>query len=206
MNTKIKELTENIYNEGVAKARAEADKILAEARAEAEKTTTEANEKATAMLSEAKSESEKIYTSLKAELQAISDQVIEITKQNVTNLVTAHSSAKIAKEITSDPKFIKDLVLEIARTWSEADGQEHHLDILVPETMYSKLEPLFKAAASEVMGAKLVIKPVAELKQGFQLVKDSDSFKISFTDEEFKTFFMSLMKPKVKDFLFNTEK
>ncbi|WP_372775772.1 hypothetical protein [Mangrovibacterium sp.] len=205
MNTKIKELTENIYNEGVAKARTEADKILADARAEAEKTITEANQKAEAMLSEAKSESESMYSSIKTELQAISEQVIEITKQNVTNLVTAQSSLKIAKEITGDPKLIKDLVLEVARTWSQEDGQEHDLDILVPQTMYPKLEPLFKAAASEVMGAKLTIKPVAGLKQGFQIVKDSDSFKISFTDEEFTTFFTSLMKVKVRDFLFNTK-
>ncbi len=205
MNSKIKELTENIYNEGVAKARAEADKILADANAQAEKTIAEANLKAEAMLSGAKSESDKIYASLKAELQVISEQVIEITRQKVNSLVTAHASQKMAKEITSDPEFIKDLVLEVARTWSQADGQEHQLDVLVPEEMIAKLEPLFQAAASEVMASQLVVKPVAGMKTGFQLVKDSDSFKISFTEEDFTAFFVSLMKPKVRSFLFNTE-
>ena len=37
MNTKIQELTDIIYNEGVAKGQAEADQILANARAEADK-------------------------------------------------------------------------------------------------------------------------------------------------------------------------
>ena len=98
MNSKIKELTENIYNEGVAKARAEADKILADANAQAEKTIAEANLKAEAMLSGAKSESDKIYASLKAELQVISEQVIEITRQKVNSLVTAPAAQKLAKK------------------------------------------------------------------------------------------------------------
>jgi V/A-type H+-transporting ATPase subunit E len=205
MNTKIKELTENIYNEGVAKAREEADLILKEANKKAEETVAEANAKAEATLSKAKSESEKIYASLKEDLQQTKIQVMEITKQTINNLVTAKTSKVIAGQLSDDPKFIKDLVLEITRNWSKNNGHDHQLETLVPESMISKLEPLFKTAASEEMNSKLTFKPVPQLKQGFQIVNDKEGFKISFTDEDFEIFFASLMKPKIREYLFNSE-
>ncbi len=206
MNTKIKELTENIYNEGVSKARKEAEEILASARTEAEQTVAGAKDKAQTMIAEAKAEAEKINTSLKAELQAISEQVIEITRQKVGGLVTEKASQSLAGQVASDPELIKEMVLEIARNWLSGNGQGEKLDVLVPEAMAGKLNPLFQTAISETMKSQLVVKPVSGLKQGFQIVNDASGFKVSFTDEDFKTFFASLMKPKVREFLFNTEK
>jgi hypothetical protein len=46
---------------------------------------------------------------------------------------------------------------------------------------------------------------VPHLKQGFQIVNDKEGFKISFTDEDFEIFFASLMKPKIREYLFNSE-
>ncbi len=205
MNTKIKELTENIYNEGVAKARKEADVILAQARAEAEKTVADAREKARMMLEEAQTEAQQMNAALKAELQSVSEQVIEITRQKVNHLVTAKTSKTIARQLTGDPVFVKDMVLEIARNWGPGNGQETRVEALVPEEMLDKLDPLFKAVASEVAASNLVIKPVPQLKQGFQLVNEADGYKISFTEEDFKTFFASLMRPKIREFLFNSQ-
>ena len=130
---------------------------------------------------------------------------MELTKQAVNNLITAKTSKAVAGQLSNDPVFIKDLVLEITRNWSKNNGHDHQLATLVPEEMLSKLEPLFKSAASDAMGSKLIVKPVANLKQGFQVVNEKDGFKISFTDEDFELFFASLMKPKIREYLFNSE-
>jgi V/A-type H+-transporting ATPase subunit E len=205
MNTKIKELTENIYKEGVARAKNEGDQMLDKAHKEAEKTIADANEKAEAMLAEAKNESERIYDSLKKELELVSKQIIEITKQQVNNLVTAKLSEKFASQVTDDPGFLKDMIFEITRDWTGDNHQNKHLEILVPESMIDKLEPLYKTSASKILSSGLVFKPVAGMEKGFQVVNSSEGYKLSFTDKDFTTFFASLIKPKVREFLFNSE-
>ena len=57
MNTKIQELTDIIYNEGVAKGQAEADQILAQAKEQAQKLIADARKEADALLASAKKES-----------------------------------------------------------------------------------------------------------------------------------------------------
>lgn len=204
MNTKIKELTENIYNDGVAKAREEADRILKEANQKAEKITSEAQAKAEAIVSEAKSESEKINASLKSDLQSTKTQVIEIAKQEISNLITSQTSKSMAGKVADNEKFLKEMILEILKNWNPANGPVEQVEALVPEKMAGKLDQLIQSEAETIMGSKLVVKPVAAVKNGFQIVNNEIGFKISFTDEDFEIFFASLMKPKIREYLFNS--
>ncbi|MGE4585887.1 MAG: hypothetical protein AB7D05_00930 [Mangrovibacterium sp.] len=205
MNDKIKELTENIYNEGVTRAREEAERILAEAEKKAGKIVADSQEQAKVILAEAKQESEQINSSLKAELQSISEQVIEITRQELNNVVSARASAELAKKLTADEGFLEELMLEIARGLHADKENGSKLDLLVPESAAPKVESLLKAKASEVLAAGVKIKPVAGLKEGFSIVNNGEGFKVSFTDEDFQTFFMALMKPKIREFLYSRE-
>lgn len=189
MNTKIKELTENIYNDGVAKAREEADRILKEASQKAEKITSEAQAKADAIVSEAKSESEKINASLKSDLQSTKIQVVEIAKQEVSNLITAQTSTVVADKITDNTKLLSDMVLGILKNWNPDSGSVGKVEALVPQKMAGKLKKMIQDEASTVLGTKLVVKPVSSVKKGFQIVNDEVGFKISFTDEDFEIFF-----------------
>ncbi|HKJ43723.1 MAG TPA: hypothetical protein VKA27_16620 [Sunxiuqinia sp.] len=204
MNNRIKELTENIYNDGVAKAREEADRILKEANKKAEKITSDAQAKADAIVSDAKSESEKINASLKSDLQSTKTQVIEIAKQEVSNLITAETSKAMAGKVVDNEKFLKEMILEILKNWNSANGAVEHIEVLVPEKMANKLEKLIQSEATEIMGSKLTVKPVPAVKKGFQIVNNEVGFKISFTDEDFEIFFASLMKPKIREYLFNS--
>lgn len=205
MNNKIKELTENIYNEGVTKAREEAGQILAEAGRKAERIIADSEEQAKAILNEAQLESGKIDASLRAELKAISEQVMEITRQELKNLVSAKTSQALARQLTGDEAFLKDLMLEIARGWHVNGQNGNHLEMLVPESSAARIEALVKAKASEVLASGVKIRPVPGMKDGFHVVNEDEGFRISFTDEDFQTFFTALMKPKIKEFLFSQE-
>lgn len=206
MNNKIKELTETIYNEGVTKAREEADKILAEAEKKAEKIVAAAEEQAEVILTGAQEETQRINNSLRAELQAVSEQVVEITRQELKNMVSAKASEALAKQLTGDHDFLKDLMLEIARGWKANGTNGNHLEMLIPETSAARIEKLLQAKASDVLASGLKIKPVSGLKDGFSILNEREGFKVSFTDEDFQAFFTALMKPKIGEFLFSREK
>ena len=204
MNTKIKELTENIYNDGVAKAREEAERILKEANEKAEKITSDAQAKADKIISEAKSESDKINASLKSDLQSTKTQIIEIAKQEVSNLITAETAKVMAGKVADNEKFLKEMILEILKNWNPDNGPVEEVEALLSEKMAGKMDKLIQSEAQEIMGSKLTIRPVAAVKNGFQIVNNKVGFKISFTDEDFEIFFASMMKPKIREYLFNS--
>ncbi len=204
MNTKIKELTENIYKEGIEKAKNEGDLLVEEARKEAEKMLSDARQKAELMVSEAKAESEKIYAAMQDELESISTQMLEITRQEVSNVVSAELGKELAAHATADPKVIHDMMLEITRTWVNPNGNGSANEALVPENLIGELEPLYKASAAKILNSGLVIKPVRGMEKGFQLLNNHEGYKVSFTEDDFQTFFESLIKPKVKELLFNS--
>ena len=58
MQNKLQELTDQLYNEGLAKGREEGERLLEEARAEASRTVADANRKAEELADVA----DKIYT------------------------------------------------------------------------------------------------------------------------------------------------
>ena len=203
MNTKIKELTENIYKEGVEKAKKEGDQIVEEARNEAQRRIEEAKEEANSIISQAKNESDKMYDSMKNELELVSQQVMEITRQNITNLVSSSLSDNFANGVTGDFDLMKNMILELSRKWGNGNGY-NDVEILIPESQKAEVTQLYRDAAVDKLSG-LKVKPVEGIKRGFQIVNNEEGFKISFTDEDFRTFFYALVKPHMKEFLFNKE-
>ena len=58
MENKLQELTRKLYDEGLEKGRAEADKLVADARREAEKIVSDARSEAAEIVSRARAEAE----------------------------------------------------------------------------------------------------------------------------------------------------
>ena len=100
--------------------------------------------------------------------------------------------------------LIHDMMLEITRTWVNPNGNGSANEALVPENLIGELEPLYKASAAKILNSGLVIKPVRGMEKGFQLLNNHEGYKVSFTEDDFQTFFESLIKPKVKELLFNS--
>ncbi len=203
MNTKIKELTENIYKDGVEKAQKDGEQILEQAKQEADKIIADAKEKADTLVTGAKSESEKMYRSMKTELKAVSQQVMEITRQNITNLLASNLSDNFTEGITGDFNLMKKMILELSRKWGNGNSN-NNVEVLIPESQKAAAEQLYKETAIDKLSG-IKIKPVKGLKKGFQIINNGEGFKVSFTEEDFQTFFFSLVKPHMKEFLFNEE-
>ena len=202
MNDKIKELTESIYSEGVTKAREEAAKILEEANDKAKQIVLEATRKAESSIENAKKEADKINKSLKEELQTASEQVISITKQELSDDISGKISGMLSSEIIASPELISQLAIEVLKNWQEKGGNGGQAEILIPEASREKLESLIKSKAGKILDGGVVVKPVAGLQSGFSFMNTSDGFRLSFSDEDFKAFFHALIKPKLKQYLY----
>jgi len=202
MTSKIQELTEKIYQEGVDKAQNQANILLKEAEEKAVGLLNDAQQKADNIILEAERKSQEIYRDLKEELQSISRQVIAITNQKITDSIVIGASQIISKKLFDDKDFLKSLVLEIVNKWDTGNGAVDDLSLILSEEQLKDLDEIFKSGALQILQSKKQIHFDSSIKNGFQIISNSDGFKVSFSDEDLENFFKKFMKPKIQEYLF----
>lgn len=204
MISKIQELTEKIYQEGVDKAQNQANILLKEAEEKAAGLINDAQQKADNIILEAERKSKEIFHGLKEELQSISKQVIAITKQKITDSIVIDASQTISKRLLDDKDFIKSLILELVRKWDMGNGSIDDLSLVLSEEQLEKLDGIFKSGALQILQNKKQILFDPSIKNGFQIISNSEGFKVSFSDEDLENFFKKFMKPRIQEYLFTS--
>jgi len=202
MTSKIQELTEKIYQEGVDKAQNQANILLKEAEDTAVELINGAQQTADNIILEAERKSQEIYQGIKEELESITRQVIAITKQKITDSIVTDSSKKLAKVLLDDKHFLKALILELVNKWDMGNGSIDDLSLLLSEKQLKELDGIFKSTALQTLQSKNQIFIDSSIKNGFQIISNSGGFKVSFSDEDLETFLKKFMKPKIQEYLF----
>lgn len=87
MENKLDILTQKLYNEGVDKARQEAENIINQAKQEAEKIIADAKAKVAQMNADAETEVSNLKKKAESEMTLSARQAITALKQAITNLV-----------------------------------------------------------------------------------------------------------------------
>ncbi len=204
MTSKIQELTEKIYQEGVDKAQNQANILLKEAAEKAADLINDAQQKADNIVLEAEKKSQEMDQGLKEELQSISRQVIAITKQKITDSVVTDASRSISKELLDDKDFLKSLVLELVSKWDMGSGSIDDLSLILSEEQLGKLDGIFESGTLQILQSKKQILFDPSIKKGFQIIANSEGFKVSFSNADLENFFNQFMKPTIQEYLFTS--
>ena len=127
MDTKIQELTDKIYKEGVEKGNEEAGRIIADANAQKQAILTEAEAEAKRIVAQAEKQAAELKKNTEAELKLFATQSVEALKSEVVNLITGKITSSNVKAIVSDTAFMQKVILEMAKddasfTIAPADG------------------------------------------------------------------------------------
>ena len=202
--SKINELMNKIYTEGVEKANGEASDILAKAKAEAEAIVKAAKDEAAAITDKANSDAAALQTKITQELKAAGNQAMVTLKQEIANIITAKALADGVKAAAGDAEFIKTLITEIISKWS-SDAKSLDLNVILSEKSKAALTDFAKNKASGIMSKGVEVTFDARMENGFKIGPQDKSFVLSFTDKDFLSFFQSFLKPKTKEILFDGE-
>jgi len=206
MTSKILELTEKIYNEGIEKVHKEAEGILTAAKEKAKRIEDDAILKSNKMISDAKKESEAIFGSFQAELQSIASETLEVAKQKIAASIVAGYSKQVATDLFDDRSFVKSLLLETVKKWEMQKGSMPDLTLVVPEKQLKEFEVLIQSDVARILQKSPTLQVDPSVKNGFKIIADKEGYQVSFTDEDLTNFLRTFMKPKISDFLFNNSK
>lgn len=204
MDSKIQQLTETIYNEGVEKAREEADAILKEANKEAEQIKQDAQKEADRIVEEANEKSQELKKQVDSEIKMTTNQAVSAMKQEITTLVTMKVIQPSVKELFSDTEYLKTLISDVVKGWIEKE--DFDLKVILPESNRKQLEKYFKNNLADELNKGLEVTFTKNMKSGFKIGPTDGSYIISFTDDDFTNFLKSYLRPKTSQLLFEEEK
>ena len=196
MNTKIQELTDIIYNEGVAKGQAQADEILAQAKEQAQKIVANAQKEADALLAAARKESADNAENVQKELKLYAAQAVEALKSEIATVVTDKIVQDAVKGFTADQKAFNEFMLKIAHEWAK----NQQIEIKAQDA--DALTNYFMANAKGLLDKGVKITQVNGQAAEFSIQPADGSYKVNFGTEEFMNWFKSILRPQLVETLF----
>lgn len=196
MNNKIQELTDIIYNEGVAKGQAQADQILAQAREQAEKIISEARKQADSIVAAARKESADNAENVQKELRLYAAQAVEALKSEIATVVTDKIVTDSVKGFTADQKAFNEFMLRIAQEW----GKNQQIEIKAQDA--DALTRYFTANAKALLDKGVKITQVNGQAAEFSILPADGSYKVNFGTDEFMNWFKSMLRPQLVETLF----
>ncbi len=205
MENKLQELTQKLYNEGVEKANAEAEKILAEAKSEAEKLKQDANKDAQKIIADAEQKSAEIKKNVDAELNLATKQSIRTVKQQITEMIVSKVIDEPVKKAFDDAKFVKEVIESVVKNWNPKGNDIIDLSVLLPTDLEKEFAKFFTAKAGQELNANLELSFSDSIKGGFKIGPADGSYKISFSDDDFENFFKTYLRPKTIEMLYPGE-
>lgn len=196
MDTKIQELTDKIYKEGVEKGSKEAERIIADANTQKEAIVTEAEAEAKRIVAAAEKQAAELKKNTEAELKLFATQSVEALKSEVVNMITGKITSSNVKAIVSDTAFMQKVILELAKEWAKNEA------ITIQTAEADALTKYFEANAKALLDGGIKIEKVNGKPASFTIVPADGSYKMTFGEDEFVAFFKEFLRPQLVDMLF----
>ena len=197
MQNKLQELTEQLYNEGLAKGREEGDRYLAEARGQAAKILADAKAEADDIIAKAGRQADELKSKAEADIRMASAQALQATRKSIENVIVAKASSQTA---TSDPDFLKEIIRAVAERFNA--GESTDIALVLPESLKAKLEPWVNAELSKALASPVELSFSRKMAGGFTIGPKDGSYYISFTDKAFNDLIAEFLRPVTRKLLF----
>ncbi|MCC8035166.1 MAG: hypothetical protein LIO77_04430 [Rikenellaceae bacterium] len=201
MENKLQELTQKLYDEGLAKGREQAETLVTQAQEKADKILSEANYEAERIRRQALLEAEDLRKNTLTELTLAGKQAIAQLKTAIADMIVTRSVGDSVKKANLDPQFVKDILTAAATNWT-SNSSDVSLKALLPEKNRRELDAAIGSQSKELMTHGLEIEFSDSIESGFKIGPKEGGYYIGFTDEGFDALLGEYLRPKVKEILF----
>ncbi len=200
METKLQELTDKVYKEGVEKAQKEAEAILNAAQQKADAIIADAQQQAAQIAQKAAQNAEETRRNAASEVKLASTQAIGALKASIENAVTLKVVDAPVKETFADQDYVAQLIKTAVEGFA-AKGQTD-LKVILPEADLKALSQRVKKSLSAELAKGLDFE-AGNVKSGFRVSPRDGGFFISFTEEDFRNFFRAYVRQSSAQMLFD---
>lgn len=200
MQNKLQELTDKLYNEGLSKGREEGEALLAKAKSQAADIVAEAEKKAAEIMTKAEKEAEAYKVKVAGDLKMAASQSVQATRKDIEDLVVFKMTGSATEKALSDEAFVKEVIKAVAEKFDAETAMD--LNLVLPETLKSSLEPFVKNELSTILKGQVNASFSKKIAGGFTIGPKDGSYFISLTDETFKELISEYLRPATRKLLF----
>lgn len=202
MTDKLQKLTDQIYQEGLERARQEASLIIQSAQDEKKEILRAAIDEAEEVKELAHKEAQELRINAESEVRMAANQALALTRQKIADLIIAKVARDCSSGIFTDPDFLKKAVLTIIKAWDPSEKGEQDIYVRIPEKERKEFEDYLACQAKSQLkqGFKIVFDE--HIRSGFVINAADESFRIGFTDEDFEALIKYFLRSRMRDFLF----
>ena len=197
---KLQELTQKLYDEGLAKGKQDGEALLRKAAAEAEGIVMKAKEEAEAILAKARKEADDFKVKVEGDVKMAAQQSVQATRTDIENLVVAKVVDDTVDKALSNEEYIKGIITAVAQKFSADEPAD--LALVLPEALKAKLEPFVSGELGKLLGKGVEATFSKKVAGGFKIGPKDGGYFVSLTDETFKDLIGSYLRPATKKLLF----
>ena len=198
MEVQLQELIEQIKNEGVAVAEAEANTIIDAAKADAEKIIADAQAQAEKILATAKAETERMTRSSEDAIRQAGRNLLISFRESVSREVKSIVGENVSAVYSSDK--LADLIIRIVESWADKPNAEDIAVILNTQDL-NNLEEILMSALKKKMIKGITLKANDNFDGGFRIAVNEGSAYYDYSTEAVVDMLSNYLSPKVTELL-----
>lgn len=202
MENKLQELTQKLYDEGLEKGRAEADKLVADAKDEAARIVSEARAQAEDIVKKAQEKADDAAKNTMTEITLAGKQAVAKIQSEIATMIVARATDAGVKAAVMDPAFIEQMLVSVAKNWNGADAGRVELQALLPANERAGLDAAFEKSAKSLLAAGIEVGWSEEVKTGFRVGAKDGGYYISFSEADIEALLGQYLREKVSAMLF----
>ena len=197
---KLQELTQKLYEEGLAKGKQDGEALLEKAKSEAEGIVKQAQEEAEAILAKARKDAEDFKVKVEGDVKMAAQQAVQATRSDIENLVVSKVVDGTVDKALANEDYIKGIITAVAQKFSADEPAD--LSLVLPESLKAALEPFVKNELGKLLGKGVDASFSKKVAGGFKIGPKDGGYFVSLTDETFKDLIGSYLRPATKKLLF----
>ena len=197
---KLQELTQKLYDEGLAKGKQDGEALLQKAQAEAEGIVKQAKEEAEALLAKARKDAEDFKVKVEGDVKMAAAQAVQATRTDIENLVIAKVADCTVEKALANEDYLKGIITAVAQKFSADEPAD--LALVLPESLKAGLEPFVKNELGKLLGKGVEAAFSKKVAGGFKIGPKDGGYFVSLTDDTFKDLIGSYLRPATKKLLF----
>ena len=197
---KLQELTQKLYEEGLAKGKQDGEALLQKAQSEAEGIVKQAQEEAEAILAKARKDAEDFKVKVEGDVKMAAQQAVQATRTDIENLVVSKVVDGTVDKALANEDYIKGIITAVAQKFSADEPAD--LSLVLPESLKTALEPFVKNELGNLLGKGIDASFSKKVAGGFKIGPKDGGYFVSLTDDTFKDLIGSYLRPATKKLLF----
>ena len=197
---KLQELTDKLYNDGLAKGREEGERLLEEARKQAGDIVAQARKEAEEIVESARRQADDYSQKVTSDLKMAAAQSLQATRKDIENLIIGSFAGEEVKKSLSSADFVKEILRSVAEKFSSEEASD--LSVVLPASLREELEPFVKGELSALLGRGVEATFSKKISGGFNIGPRDGGYFISMTDETFNDLITEYLRPVTKKLLF----